>query len=215
MLDWSGVSGPGLRGISAAHFSVPSSSQDDGEENEEIETFPTTPAVGPTGSGGSTPAPPRQLSVSGRAALRKCFTETQPVKLPLGHPVVAFSENQVHAILRTISDESLLSSFHLMKSLLLQAADGKVITKERCRHVKRAGTPCPDSSSSSGGGCSDADQSSGGYTSGTINSDEDPGSLDLQIEVDYPHQATTSRTPARPRTGNQHFYNDRQPGKWL
>ena len=89
-----------------------------------------------------------------------------------------------------------------MKSLLLQAADGKVISKERCRHVKRAGTPCPDSSSSSGGECSDADHSSGGYTSGAINSDEDPGSLDLQIEIDYPQRATTSRTPETPKTGN-------------
>ena len=90
----------------------------------------------------------------------------------------------MHTVLRTISDESFLSSFHLLESLLLQAADGKVITKERCLHVKRAGTPCPDQRTSSGDESSDADCFSGSYTSGAINSDDDPGSLDLHVEHD-------------------------------
>ena len=86
-----------------------------------------------------------------------------------------------------------------MKSLLLQAADGNVITKERCRHVRRAGTPHPDSESSSGGECNETDQSSGGYTSGAFNSDEGPGSLDLQIEFDQSPQVTTPRNKTSPK----------------
>ena len=36
LLDGSGVSGPVLRGVSAAHISVPSASQENGEENEAV-----------------------------------------------------------------------------------------------------------------------------------------------------------------------------------
>ena len=90
----------------------------------------------------------------------------------------------MHTVLRTIADESLFSSFRLMKSFLLQAADGKVITKERCCQVRRAGTPCPDQKASSEDDSTDTDCSNGGYTSGAINSDDDPGSLYLHVEYD-------------------------------
>ena len=86
-----------------------------------------------------------------------------------------------------------------MKSLLLQAADGKVITKERCRHVRRAGTPHPDSGSSSSGECNETEQSSDGYTSGAFNSDEDPRSLDQQIEFDQSPQVVTPRKKTSPQ----------------
>ena len=107
---------------------------------------------------------PLHLLFTGQAALRKCFTEYRPINLPMGHPVISHSESQMHTVLRTIADESLFSSFHSMnlKSLLLQAADGKVITKERCRHVRRSGTPCPDQNASSEDESTDADCSSGG-----------------------------------------------------
>ena len=199
LLDGSGVSGPVLRGVSSSFFTVLSSSQ---EEDEEIYQAPNTSAdlimdsAGPTTS---TSTQPRQLSISGRAALRKCFTENRPIKLPISHPVVAFSEGQIHTVLRTISEESLLSSFHLKKSLLLQAADGKVITKERCRHVRQSGTPHPDSGSSSSGECNETDQSSGRYTSGAFNSDEDPGSLDVQIEFKQTPQVVTPRKKTNPQ----------------
>ena len=193
LLDGSGVSGPVLRGAGSGFFTVPSSSQEEEEEIDLTANISADPIMDLPGPTTSTPTQPRQLSVSGRAALRKCFTENRPIKLPIGHPVVAFSEGQIHTVLRTISDESLLSSFHLMKSLLLQAADGKVITKERCRHVRRSGTPHPDSGSSSGGECNETDLSSGAYTSGAFNSDEDPGSLDVQIEFDQTPQVVTPR----------------------
>ena len=197
--DGSGVSGPVLRGVSSGFFTVPSSLQEEEEEIDQAPNASADPLMDSPGPTTSTPTQPRQLSISGRAALRKCFTENRPIKLPTGHPVVAFSEGQIHTVLRTISDESLLSSFHLMKYLLLQAADGKVITKERCRHVRRSGTPHPDSGSSSSGECNETDQSSGGYTSGAFNSDEDPGSLDVQIEFDQSPQVVTPRKKTSPQ----------------
>ena len=185
LLDGSRVSSPTLQGVGNTFITIPSSSQ--GEEIEEkgersgdndlLDTQPST--------SGAT-ATPRQLSITGRAALRKCFTENNLINFPVSQLFIALSEGQMHTVLRTISDESLLSSFHLMKSLLLQAADGKVITKERCRHVRRAGTPGPGQQSSSEGESSEGDCTSGSYTSGAINSDDDPGSLDFLVEHDRP-----------------------------
>ena len=39
-----------------------------------------------------------------------------PVDLPAGHATVAFSEGQIHTILSTIADESVISYFHMMVS---------------------------------------------------------------------------------------------------
>ena len=150
LLDGSGVSGPTLQGVGNTFITIPSSSQGDeievkGErfsDNDLLDKQPCTRGAIAT---------PRQLSITGRAALRKCFTENNLTNFPVSQPVIALSEGQMHTVPRTISDESLLSSYHLMKSLLLQAADGKVISKERCWHVRRAGTPGPGQQSSSEG----------------------------------------------------------------
>ena len=101
-----------------------------------------------------------------------------------------------------------------MKSLLLQAANGKVITKERCRHVRRAGTPGPGQQSSSEGESSEGECTSGSYTSGANNSDDDTGSLDFLVEHDRPPlspsfrsrpqqvQTATTMMPTSPGSGN-------------
>ena len=73
LLDGSGGSGPVLRGVSSGFFTVPSFSQ---EEEEEIDQAPNTsadPIMDSPGPTTSTPTKPRQLSISGRATLRKCF----------------------------------------------------------------------------------------------------------------------------------------------
>ena len=66
----------------------------------------------------------RQLTVKRRSIIRKYFTETAPVQLPARHTNVGFNEDQIHTIFRTIADESVISSYHLMKSLLLHATSG-------------------------------------------------------------------------------------------
>ena len=68
---------------------------------------------------------PVQLSANGRIMLRKYFTETAPIELPRGHTLVASSEPQIHAVLKTISDETVKSSLHAMRSLDLQAVYGE------------------------------------------------------------------------------------------
>ena len=71
----------------------------------------------------------RQLSPTGREIIRKFFTKIVPVDLPAGHSTFVFSESQVHAILRTIADEPVLSSFHMIKSLLVKVTAGIPLNK--------------------------------------------------------------------------------------
>ena len=65
--------------------------------------------------------------------------------------------------------------------------------------MRRAGTQCSDENASSGDESSDADCSSGGYTSGAINTDDDPGSLDLRYEYDKLPQTVIFYAKARPK----------------
>ena len=73
----------------------------------------------------------RQLSAKGRTIIRKYFAAATPIRLPVGHPTVAFNQEQMHAILRTVADESALSSYHMMKSLLLHATTGTPQDKKK------------------------------------------------------------------------------------
>ena len=80
----------------------------------------------------------------------------------------------MHAILRTIADESVISYYHMMKSLLLHATQRAPRDKRSKGNPRRCATPdrtCPENSgdeTSMGGNTTD------GYTSGAINSDEEP-----------------------------------------
>ena len=82
----------------------------------------------------------RQLSVKGRSVIRKYFTAATPVQLPAGHTTIAFNEDQVHAIFRTVADESVISSYHMMKSLLLHATSGTSQDKKKSM-PRRCPTP--------------------------------------------------------------------------
>ena len=143
---------------------------------------------------------PGQFSASGRTLLRKYFVEKDPIALPRNQSVIALTEEQIHTVMKTISNETILSSFHLMKFLLLQVTSGKILSKENCRHVG-ASTPvgrrCP---SSSGDETTDLDSPNEGYTSGTFNTDDEPGSLSFCLERDESQGTPTSPTTGQPST---------------
>ena len=115
----------------------------------------------------------RQLSVKGRSVIRKYFTAATPVQLPAGHTTIAFNEDQVHTVLRTIADESVISSYHMMKSLLLHATQRAPRDKKRSM-PRRCPTPARRPSGSSGDESSFGGTTTDDYTSGAFNSDEDP-----------------------------------------
>ena len=71
----------------------------------------------PAGLGVKEPKLPEQFSANGRAELRKHFTTAPPIVLPKSHTTVSFSESQIHAVLKTISDEKVKSSIYAMSPL--------------------------------------------------------------------------------------------------
>ena len=61
------------------------------------------------------------ISISSRETIRKCFSETNPISLPQGHPTVAFNQEQMCQILKVVADETAKSTFGMMNSLIEKA----------------------------------------------------------------------------------------------
>ena len=118
----------------------------------------------------------RQLSGKGKATIKKYFQEVRPINLPVGHPTIALIADEMHAILMTIADESDLSSYHMMKSLLLHATLG-VSRDKRKGLPRRCSTHARGFVESSGDETNPSGNTTDGYTSGAVNSDEDPYTL--------------------------------------
>ena len=126
----------------------------------------------------------RQLSAKGKLIIKKYFQETRPIELPRDHPVIALTADKMHAVLRTVSDESVLSSYHRMKSLLFHATRGVPQDKKRPM-PKRCATPARPDVYSSGDESSFGGHSSDGNTSGAFITDEDPYQLGSISGTDY------------------------------
>ena len=132
----------------------------------------------------------------------------------------------MHAILRTIADESALSSYHMMKSLLLHATTGIPQDKKK-KMPRRCPTPARHLAESSGEEDNQGGGASDGYTSGAINSDEDPfllGSIsgtDVVSEMDPSaltpalnsgtRPSTSRANNATPTSGSEYSSADYQP----
>ena len=193
-MDSSGVGGPVTpkTKVSATFVKIPTLGTESTSEDES--------SHGQAGTSSAQHATPRQFSASGRTLLRKYFVDKDPIALPRNQSIIAFTEEQIHAVMKTISDETILSSFHLMKSLLLQATSGKILSKEKCRHMG-ASTPvgrrCP---SSSGDETTGLDSPNEGYTSGAFNTDDEPGSLSFCLERDEGQGTHGSPTTGQPGT---------------
>ena len=62
------------------------------------------------------------ISISSRKIIRKCFAETNPIRLPQGHPTVALNQEQLCQMLKVVADETAKSTFGMMNSLILKAS---------------------------------------------------------------------------------------------
>ena len=107
----------------------------------------------PTGSNPKEPKLPEQFSANGRAELRKHFAQAPPIVLRKGNTTVSFSEPQIHAVLKTISDETVRSSIHAMRSLVFHAVygGGKQTPNQFRKVLIRGATPARKASTSSKG----------------------------------------------------------------
>ena len=104
-------------------------------------------------------------------------TTTNPVELSLGHTTVAFSEPQIHAVLKCISDEAVRTSLHSMRALVLQAVyGGKGQPPARFRKALIGGeSPFKAKPATSEIENDSEGYTTDGYTSGALASDEEIG----------------------------------------
>ena len=91
----------------------------------------------------------RQLSAKGKSIIKKYFREVRPIDLPVRYPTIALNSDEMHAILRTVADESVLSSYHMKKCLLLHATRGAPQDKKKTM-LRRCATPARQLADSSG-----------------------------------------------------------------
>ena len=184
-IDSEGVIGVPNRAASSIVGSENLTAHDDG--NFTTEGLPVGSQIGTSYAG---PKLPEQLSANGRAVLRKFFAKAEPVTIPMGHPTVAFTEPQLHAILRTIFSETVQSSVHVMKALLMHAAQGGIKKLSHFRKtVQRTTSASQRVSDSSDGGTDTEGYSTDGYTSGALPSDEEIATYDMSPNT---HFASTS-----------------------
>ena len=66
------------------------------------------------------------LSGSSRAIIKQCFIETNPICLYLGHPTVAFNQDQISSILRIVADDGARASFEMLNSVVQRASQLKL-----------------------------------------------------------------------------------------
>ena len=117
------------------------------------------------------------LIAHGRLMLRKYFAQNSPIELPRGHTTVAFSEPQIHAVLKTLSDETVKSSLHSMRSLVLQAVhEGMGQTAGQLRKALIRGSIPDISTTVSSEGESDGEgYTTDGNSNGAYTTDEELG----------------------------------------
>ena len=91
----------------------------------------------PKGNTPAIPGLPKQDSASGRTLLRKYFSDNTPVELPSGHSTVAFNESQVHTLLRVMTEETMITSYDMVKGLLERMTLGGVHNRAQTRRAPR------------------------------------------------------------------------------
>ena len=78
-------------------------------------------ALGPTLIQGGTKI--TGLRTSGRALIKEFFSETEPFNLPKGHPVIAFTEDQISTVLKVVAEETARTTQDAMERLISQVSE--------------------------------------------------------------------------------------------
>ena len=70
------------------------------------------------------PREPRDVPLGGRsrALIKEHFENSERFRLPLGHPVVAFTEGQISAVMRAVADETARASYDMLENLVYRAS---------------------------------------------------------------------------------------------
>ena len=138
------------------------------EDTDTSSTRPHQPnPMAPSSSTGQTKFKLHELSGQSRALLKEYFETAEAIRLPLGHPTVAFSETQLYHLLKILTNETMSLTYSTMEKMVLDAVRGQPTTSQsRTDHFRtraRAQTPARGESSDSNFG-SESDSESIGRT---------------------------------------------------
>ena len=131
------------------------------------------------------PPEPRDVPLGGRsrAVIKEHFENSERIRFPPGHPVVAFTESQISAVVRAVADETARASYDMLENLVYRAS--------RLSLASRPGGTKSSNGSSSRRGSSvvtsagrNRSSSTERYseTSGALQSNDDFGSLGYSFE---------------------------------
>ena len=114
-----------------------------------------------------------EMSGDSHTLINQCFESNPPVRFPSGHTSVSFSEPQVSCLVKTVSEETAIASFRMMKDILLKAAalrpihDQKISPSSKFRTSKgRSRSPVYSSGDES------VDYRGKGYESAALSSED-------------------------------------------
>ena len=180
--------------------------------NPSLDISDSGSTIGPTTMQGTTKN--TGLRTSGRALIKEFFAESETFNLPKGHPVVAFTEDQISAVLKVVAEEAARTTQNAMERLISQVSELNI------------------SPGSSGGQPTDKATGlgkryrpsicSGGYsdTSGAIQSDDDFSSIGYSFEgpetsgIAHPPQAGTVASCSRDvQTAGPSVFEAGSPGE--
>ena len=133
------------------------------------------------------PLEPREISGKSRLLLKRYFSETTPLSLPVGHPTIALNEGQMHHLVRVITDETIDTSFNLLRGVLKEHRDNvllnpQVVRPKPLRVRDRALTPHRNAVDTSEDEASQNKQTAS-YVSGAINGPADLSGSEFYLET--------------------------------
>ena len=115
------------------------------------------------------------LKTSSRALIKECFAETDPFFFPKGHPVIAFTEDQVSTVLKVVAKEAARSTQTMLEEIVKQASKLKLgLEGNRSSPLTTTGTG--KSKRGNAGSVQNSD------TSGALRSDDELSSIGYSFE---------------------------------
>ena len=170
------------------------------------------------------PGEPRDVPLGGRsrALINEQFETSERFRFPPGHPVVAFTESQISAVMRVVADETARASYDVLENLVYRASRLSLASRSGSTKVAKQGSSRRASSVVTSAG-RNRSSSSEGYsdTSGALRSNDDLGSLgysfehsDLEAQPELLHSEPTPGCSQMDPQSPQSNFNVDSPGRW-
>ena len=119
-------------------FNVESGTEGGDETNSEVQIPGTSKDPVPKSHSAHSGLP----DLSGRSSgiLKEYFDEASPIRLPVRHSTVAFTEPQMYYLLRVLTDETLNQSFSTIERMVIDAIPGSpTVAPSRTAHFQSKG----------------------------------------------------------------------------